>query len=94
MLLFSAEWAPPCEQFLKSLSHQLMKDAMPDATVIVLEYEDNGTGQAVTGEFDVRAFPTFIRVDSQLQEVKRITGNAWKENTPGNMAPVMKAFMK
>jgi thiol-disulfide isomerase/thioredoxin len=91
---FSADWCPPCVALANSLTDQRMVDAFRGTYIIRLDFDEwkdrlSGTGFTVVG------VPTFFELDGAGAPTGRvITGAAWGEDIPENMAPTLRAFFR
>ena len=89
---FYADWCPPCNAIKESLGDERMVDAFEGTYIIQLnlnEWEQklSGTGFRVVG------IPAFYEIDAEGRPTGRmITGAAWGEDIPENIAPPMKEF--
>jgi len=91
---FYADWCGPCKALRNSLDDARMTDAFDGTYIIQLnadswENELSGTG------FSVLSIPVFFEINEEGKPTgRRISGGAWGENTPANMAPPLKQFFK
>ncbi len=76
-----------------SLGNALMIDALKGTTLIMIDSDIDGKSEKIGAKYNVEAYPTFVRIDGEGELLKRTDGNAWEENIPENMAPVLKKFM-
>lgn len=89
---FYADWCPPCNALRKSLADERMVEAFAGTYIIQLDLDQWRSKLAGTG-FDVDAIPVFFEIDNSGKPTGRIiTGGAWGEDIPENMAPPLKAF--
>jgi thiol-disulfide isomerase/thioredoxin len=89
---FYADWCPPCNAIRENLSDERMIDAFSGTYIIKVDLDFwesklSGTGIYVSG------IPAFYEIDSDGNPTGRmITGAAWGEDVPENIAPPMKEF--
>jgi thiol:disulfide interchange protein len=89
---FYADWCPPCNALSKNLGDARMVDAFSGTYIIRLNLDEWNTRLAGTG-FQVIGIPVFFELDQDGKPTGRnITGGAWGEDSPENMAPLLKAF--
>jgi hypothetical protein len=91
---FYADWCPPCNAIKKNLNDPRMVDAFAGTYIIKLDTDDWGEKLSGTGLY-VPAIPAFYELDANGAPTGRmITGAAWGEDVPANIAPPMKAFFQ
>lgn len=89
---FYADWCPPCKAIRDNLGDERMVDAFSGTYIIKLDHDYwknklSGTGLYVPG------IPAFYEVDTEgVPTGRMITGAAWGEDVPENIAPPMKEF--
>jgi len=89
---FYADWCPPCNAIRESLGDERMIDAFTGTYIIKLDLDFWKEKLSGTG-FYVRGIPTFYEIDIHGNPTGRmITGAAWGEDIPENIAPPMKEF--
>ncbi len=89
---FYADWCPPCQALRKSLTDKRMIDAFAGTYIIQLNL-DAWKDHLVGTKLEVSAIPAFFELDSHGKPTGRtITGAAWGEDIPENMAPPLKEF--
>lgn len=89
---FYADWCPPCQAIRKSLGDERMIEAFEGTYIIQLDLDQWDSKLAGTG-FEVRGIPVFFEIDHSGKPTGRmISGAAWGEDVPENMAPPLKAF--
>lgn len=87
-----ADWCGPCQSLHASLTDARMVDAF-DGTYIILANLDEWRSQLDSSKFEASAIPAFFELDEAGAYAGRmITGAAWGEDIPENMAPPLKAF--
>jgi len=91
---FYADWCPPCNAIRDSLGDPRMVEAFAGTYIIKLDTDDWGDKLSGTGLY-VPAIPAFYELDAQGKPTGwMITGTAWGEDVPANIAPPMKAFFE
>lgn len=89
---FYADWCPPCNAIRESLSDARMINAFTGTYIIQLDLDYWGNKLSGTG-FYVPGIPAFYEIDPDGKPTGRmITGVAWGEDIPENIAPPMKEF--
>jgi thiol:disulfide interchange protein len=87
-----AEWCGPCKQLEASMGDDRMIDAFAGTYLISVDIDEWGDKLEPLG-FETGSIPAFYELDGQAKPTGRtITGGAWAENIPANMAPPLKAF--
>ncbi|MBN1428975.1 MAG: hypothetical protein JXB07_11365 [Anaerolineae bacterium] len=91
---FDADWCPPCRALSVSLSDERMIDAFEGTYIIRLDF-DQWESALPKADFYVAGIPAFFEIDAEGKPTGRtITGAAWGEDIPENMAPPLKAFFR
>jgi thiol:disulfide interchange protein len=91
---FSAEWCPPCKALAASLSDPRMEEAFRGTYIIRLDL-DEWKSQLPRSGFNVLGIPVFFALGPDGRPSGRtITGGAWGEDIPENMAPPLRAFFQ
>jgi len=91
---FYADWCPPCRALEASLGDSSMVEAFSGTYIIRLDYEEWKNRLAGTG-LKVFGIPAFFELDADGSPTGRtITGAAWGEDVPANMAPPLHAFFQ
>ena len=89
---FYADWCGPCNDLSRSLSDPRMIEAFAGTYIIRLNVDEWQDAPAGAG-FAVKAIPAFFAVDETGKPTgQTITGAAWGDDIPENMAPPLKAF--
>lgn len=87
-----AEWCGPCKALRSSLSDRRMVDAFIGTYIIQVDW-DAWDAQLSEAGFTVEAVPAFFALSADGKPTRRtITGAAWGEDIPENMAPPLKKF--
>lgn len=92
---FDATWCPPCIAIDKGLKekNQLMLDAYAGTYIIKLDVDEWGWSDSSYHDFDFDGIPVYFKLDESGKPTGEVVdGNAWGENIPENMAPVMDKF--
>jgi thiol:disulfide interchange protein len=92
---FDATWCPPCKAIDQGLAekNQLMLDAYAGAYVIKLDVDEWGWADSTLHDFDFDGIPVYFKLDAEGNPTgETVDGNAWGDNIPENMAPVMNKF--
>jgi thiol-disulfide isomerase/thioredoxin len=91
---FYADWCPPCNAIKKNLGDPLMVEAFAGTYIIKLDTDVWGDKLSGLGIY-VPGIPAFYELDENGKPTGRmITGAAWGEDIPANIAPPMKAFFE
>jgi thiol-disulfide isomerase/thioredoxin len=91
---FDATWCPPCQAITRSLADKntLMLNAYQGIYLIHADVDEWGQETVATG-FNADSIPVFYAVDSTGKSTgATVSGGAWNEDIPENMAPVLKKF--
>ena len=89
---FYADWCPSCQDVIHSMNDSRMIDAF-EGTYIIHVNVDDWKEQINKAGFDVSAIPAWAELDTKgVPTGNVITGEAWGDNIPENMAPPLKAF--
>jgi len=89
-----ADWCGPCKELEASMSDPRMADAFAGTYLVRLDVDDWKSAQLSAFGLDGSSIPAFFAVDDKGKALvgRKITGGAWAENVPENMAPPLKAF--
>ncbi|MBN1304811.1 MAG: hypothetical protein JXA13_10285 [Anaerolineales bacterium] len=89
---FFTGWCPPCKALKENLDDERMIAAFDGTYIIQLDLDQWEKELPGLG-FYVPGVPAFYEIDEQGQPTGRmITGGAWGEDIPANIAPPMKEF--
>ncbi|MFZ2488825.1 MAG: thioredoxin domain-containing protein [Anaerolineae bacterium] len=89
-----ADWCAPCRSLRASLDNLLMQDALANTTIIQVNY-DMWQASLEQAGFHIAAIPLIAEINRAGQPTGRfITGSAWGEDIPQNMAPPLKQFFQ
>jgi thiol-disulfide isomerase/thioredoxin len=89
---FYADWCPPCNAIRENLSDERMIDAFTGTYIIEVDWDYWERKLPGTG-FYIPGVPAFYEVGTDGSPTGRmITGAAWGEDIPENIAPPMKDF--
>lgn len=88
----TASWCPPSVKLEKSLGNPLMANALRGVNFVTYDIDDSASALAAAG-FPAHTVPVFYVLDESGKRTgPSITGGAWGENTPENMAPPLEKF--
>jgi hypothetical protein len=91
-LEFYADWCPASNALGKNLGDKLMVDAFTGTYIIQLNLDEWKSKLTDIG-FVVHEIPMFFELDAEGKPTgRKISGGAWGENIPENMAPPLKEF--
>ena len=94
ILFFTASWCKPCREFKESTKYELVAQSLKNATIIMIDVNKDQKKNGYALDYGARVIPTFIIVDKDGQAINTITGAAWANNTPDNIAPAMEDFLR
>jgi thioredoxin 1 len=89
VVYFYADWCGPCRRFRAALPNEQVDEALKHAVLIKVNID---SCQALAAHYGVTAVPTFVKMDAQGRAVAAITSDAWDEDVPAKIAPVMAAL--
>jgi thiol-disulfide isomerase/thioredoxin len=92
---FDATWCPPCKAIDQGLKekNKLMIDAYAGTYIIKLDVDEWGWSDSKLHDFDFVGIPVYFKLDAEGKPTgETVDGNAWGDNIPENMAPVMDKF--
>lgn len=89
-----ASWCPPCRAIDRSLRDPRMVEAFQGAYVISLDVDDWGADRLQAVGLSPASIPRFYALAPDGRSTGRvITGAAWADDVPENMAPPLGAFL-
>jgi|HubBroStandDraft_6_1064221.scaffolds.fasta_scaffold798192_2 hypothetical protein len=89
-----ATWCGPCNHLKASLGDKRMIDAFSGTYIVHLDVDD-WKGQLAPLGFVSNGIPAFFAIDANGKATGQvITGDAWGEDIPENMAPPLKEFFR
>jgi len=92
---FAAEWCGPCKKIAASLGDARMIDAFSKVYIIRLDLDAWKPKLADAGFTNVSGIPAFFPINAEGRPTgATITGAAWGEDIPENMAPPLKKFFE
>lgn len=87
-----ATWCSSCQELNASLGDERMIDAFKGTYIIRLDLDEWKSDLSDAG-FYVQGVPAFFQIDEAGRPTgHNITGAAWGENIPENMAPPLKEY--
>lgn len=90
----TALWCGPCRRLRDSMDDALMQEAFHGTYILRLDIDEWRTQFNQIG-LAPEHVPAFYALDAQAQaRGEGITGAAWGEDVPQNMAPPLKAFFR
>jgi hypothetical protein len=92
---FDATWCPPCKAIDQRLKekNKLMVAAYAGTYIIKLDVDEWGWGGSTLHDFNFDGIPVYFKLDAHGKPTgETVDGNAWGDNIPENMAPVMNRF--
>lgn len=88
-----ATWCGPCKALSSSMSDARMVDAFRGTYVIKVDQDAFKPAQFAAVGLKTGEIPAFTELDGSGHATeRRITGAAWGDNIPANMAPPLKKF--
>lgn len=91
ILYFTASWCPPCRFFDRSLENPSLQLVMEN--VVMFKIDVDHTPEEIADHFEVSSYPTYLKVNGELEELGMIDGGDWGEDVFENLLPVMNAFV-
>ena len=92
---FDASWCPPCQAIDTAIKeeNEIMLNAYADTYIIKLDVDEWGWGDSRRHNFEFDGIPVYFKLDENGRQTGEVVdANAWGENIPENMAPIMDAF--
>jgi thiol-disulfide isomerase/thioredoxin len=92
---FDATWCPPCKAIDEGINekNKLMLDAYDGAYIIKPDVDEWGWENSQLHDFDFDGIPVYFKLDADGNPTgQTVDGNAWGDNIPENIAPVMDKF--
>lgn len=90
ILYFYADWCGPCRRFRQSLADGQVANALQPAVLIKLNVDKY---PELAAQYAVTAIPAFLKADAAGQITAHITSDKWQEDTPENIAPVLRELV-
>lgn len=88
-----ADWCGPCKELEASMADPRMVDAFAGTYLITLDADQWQAKQLSSLRLSSGSIPAFFELDDTGKATgRKITGGAWAENVPANMAGPLKAF--
>lgn len=92
VLYLGATWCQPCVAYERALFHPEMVAAHANVLLVKADFDRHGSALEAAG-FVASGVPFWCHLDREGGNSGRcITGAAWGEDTPENMAPVLRPF--
>jgi Domain of unknown function (DUF4190) len=87
----TATWANVCAEIDDALTDTRMQTALADVQLVRVDVDEFRAELSIQHMYE-GSVPWFYKIDSTVQPTDAISGDEWDDNTPENMAPVLKAF--
>ncbi len=87
----TATWCAVCDDIDGALSDARMQTALAGVQLVRVDVDEFRAELTLQSMYE-GSVPWFYRIDSSVRPTDSISGDEWDENTPANMAPVLKAF--
>jgi len=94
VLYFTATWCGPCKGFNKSLKDEKVQESLNGATIIKIDVDKDKKSEQHARTYDIRAVPTFIKVDNEGKVLDQMTSAKWGGLKPKIVARAMNKFLK
>lgn len=88
------DWCGPCRELRASLTDPLMQDAFAGTRIVMIDtfaWRNEDGNPFGDGGFKV---PAFLQLEDDGSFGPGITGDAWGENIPTNMAPPLRSYFR
>ncbi len=87
----TAPWANVCTEIDAALTDARMQTALTDVQLVRVDVDEFRAELSLQHMYE-GSVPWFYKIDSTVQPTDAISGDEWDDNTPENMAPILKAF--
>ena len=87
----TASWANVCAEIDDALPDSRMQTALADVQLVRVDVDEFRAELSLQRMYE-GSVPWFYKIDSTVHPTDAISGDEWDDNTPENMAPVLKAF--
>lgn len=88
-----ADWCSPCQAIARNRSDPAMVEAYEGAYIIEIDIDEVSQDQLDSLGYEIGGIPAWYGVDTNGRfDGRLITGAAWGENIPANMAPPLRTF--
>lgn len=87
----TASWANVCAEIDDALPDTRMQTALEDVQLVRVDIDEFRAELTLQRMYE-GSVPWFYKIDSTVHPTDAISGDEWDDNTPENMAPVLKAF--
>jgi thioredoxin 1 len=91
ILYFTASWCPPCRFFDRSLQDPILQSIMQKAVLFKIDVDHTPT--EIADHYEVMGYPTYVKVNKEMEELGMIDGGDWGEDIIENLRPVMDDFV-
>lgn len=90
-----AEWCEPCKALAAGLDDPRMQEAFQGIRLVRLDIDEWPAADLSAAGLFINAVPRFEELDASGRVTGRaVTGAAWGEDIPANIAPVLSAFFR
>jgi Domain of unknown function (DUF4190) len=87
----TASWANVCAEIDDALTDTRMQTALANVQLVRVDVDEFQAELSLQHMYE-GSVPWFYKIDATVEPTDAISGDEWDENTPENMAPVLKAF--